>query len=135
MVFRFFKKTALLILLLLIISSCDNGKEDPSQPHVEPSPYTSLTWKLPGADATIPRFEAQGLALNGKLYVFGGFYTGDPILATLQSDVYDLMSNTWTPLAPLPEKLSHAGQAADGKFIYLAGGFVGDHPAVRLLPP
>ncbi len=86
-----------------------------------------LTWEASGADATISRFEAQGLALDAKLYVFGGFYN-DHIQATVQSDVYDPANNTWTQLAPLPEKLTHAGQATDGRFIYLAGGFVGDHP-------
>lgn len=87
----------------------------------------SLTWEAAGADATIPRFEAQGLTLDGKLYVFGGFYN-DRIQATLQSDVYDPATNTWTRLTPLPEKLTHAGQATDGRLIYLAGGFVGNHP-------
>ena len=85
------------------------------------------TWEQAGKDALIPRFEAQGLAVNGKLYVFGGFFNSK-IEATLQSDKHDPATNTWTPIAPLPEPVTHAGQATDGKFIYLAGGFVGDHP-------
>ena len=88
---------------------------------------TSLTWTQPGANAPIARYEAQGLAVDGKLYVFGGFYN-QKTQATVQSDRYDIKTDTWTPISPLPEKVTHAGQATDGRFIYLAGGFVGDHP-------
>ena len=89
-----------------------------------------ISWDNPGENAPIPRMEAQGLAVNGKLYVFGGFITAADrhLPATTQSHTYDLKTDTWTVLLPLPEKLTHAGQASDGNIIYLAGGFVGDHP-------
>ena len=127
LLFRVFEG-ALLIIFLLLISSCSDGKKDPPGRFVDPSQHTRLTWKTPGANATVPRFEAQGLGLNGKLYVFGGFFKDGPIHATSQADVYDLATDTWIPLAPVPEELTHAGQATDGEFIYLAGGFVGTHP-------
>lgn len=104
-----------LIGILLAASSCDDNT------------VSRLTWEKPGADAPLGLMEAQGLALNGKLYVFGGFYN-EPLDATLQSKVYDPATNTWTSLAPLPEDVTHAGQATDGKFIYLVGGFVGKYP-------
>ncbi|MBI3811108.1 MAG: hypothetical protein HY283_02725 [Nitrospirae bacterium] len=87
----------------------------------------SPTWAKPGANAPIARYEAQGLAVEGKLYVFGGFYN-QKTQATDQSDRYDIKTDTWTPISSLPDKITHAGQATDGRFIYLAGGFVGDHP-------
>lgn len=90
---------------------------------------TQLKWEAPGADAPLGRMEAQGLALKGKLYVFGGFFNR-PLHASVLSDVYDPASNTWTALAPLPIKLTHAGQATDDTFIYLAGGFEGDYPGM-----
>lgn len=73
------------------------------------------------------RFEAQGAAVGGKLYVLGGFYTGD-IQATSRSDAYDLASNTWTRIADMPEPLTHAAQVVDGSTIYVLGGYVGKHP-------
>ena len=120
-------KLTMVLATLLTGTSCGNQEEIPL-PSIPQSRLTTLTWENPGPDATVPRFEAQGLALHGKLYVFGGFYKQGPPQATVQSDAYHLQSDTWTPLAPLQEKLTHAGQATDGTFIYLAGGFVGDHP-------
>jgi len=87
----------------------------------------SITWLKPGEDATLPRYEAEGLAVGGKLYVFGGFYNGKT-QATVKSDRYDPKTDSWIPIASLPEKVTHAGQASDGRKIYLVGGFVGDHP-------
>ena len=82
-----------------------------------------------GAAAPLPRYEAQGLAVDGLLYVFGGFFTnaGGPT-ATSQAHVYDPAADLWSPLGDMPEPLTHAGQAADGPTVYVAGGFVGDDP-------
>ena len=128
MMHRFWRSTLVLATLLTGISCDTSVEKSPQKPTIAKSPYTTLIWDNPGADASVPRFEAQGLALHGKLYVFGGFHTEDPPKAIFQSDAYDPFMNTWTPLTPLPEKLTHAGQATDGTYIYLAGGFVGDHP-------
>src|SRR5205085_2798063 len=68
-----------------------------------------------------------GRAVNGKLYVFGG-YTNTSIEATARSDVYDPVTNAWRRLPDMPQALTHSGQAIDGRFIYLVGGFLGDHP-------
>jgi N-acetylneuraminic acid mutarotase len=40
--------------------------------------------------------------------------------------VYDPASNTWSRVADVPERISHAGVATDGVRIIFAGGFVGD---------
>ncbi|MEE8272767.1 MAG: kelch repeat-containing protein, partial [Alphaproteobacteria bacterium] len=85
-----------------------------------------FAWKN-GAAAPLPRYEAQGLAVNGLLYVFGGFFS-NAITATSQAHVYDPAADLWSPLSDMPEPLTHAGQAADGPTVYLAGGFVGDNP-------
>jgi N-acetylneuraminic acid mutarotase len=73
------------------------------------------------------RFESTGAAVNGKLYVFGGFFNGSAH-TTVRSDVYDPATNTWTPIADLPEHVTHVSQAVDGHLIYLAGGFEGNWP-------
>lgn len=85
-------------------------------------------WKV-GADNPAARYEAAGAAVNGKLYVFGG-YINEQIQATARVDVYNPASDKWTQLNDMPEVVTHAGQAVDGNFIYIAGGFVGNHPGL-----
>ncbi len=70
--------------------------------------------------------EAQGRAVNGKVYTFGGF---DPLKScctpTDRAYVYDPAANTWTPLPNFPQRgLTHAGIASDGAGIYVAGGYI-----------
>jgi len=77
------------------------------------------------ATAPLPRFEAMGETYDDKLYVFGGFKTDD-ITTTARAHRYDLASDKWTEIAPVPVPLTHAGTTSDGRYIYLAGGFVGD---------
>jgi N-acetylneuraminic acid mutarotase len=77
-------------------------------------------------DSPGPHYEAQGIAVGGRLFVFGGFNVG--AVVTPASYAFDLASDTWTTLTPMPEALTHAGQAADGTFVYIAGGFVGSSP-------
>jgi N-acetylneuraminic acid mutarotase len=86
---------------------------------------TTFSW-MRGTDNPQARFEGQGAAVNGKLYVFGGFdFAGN---AVRRSDVYDPANDTWTRIADMPENITHCGQAVDGGKIYLAGGFVGTFP-------
>ena len=79
------------------------------------------------ADAPISRYEAQGVAVNGRLYLFGGFFNGANH-TTVQMDLYDPQTNLWSQAADVPEPLTHAGHAVDGEMIYVVGGFVGNHP-------
>lgn len=85
----------------------------------------TFSWET-RAQATIPRYEAQGIAANGMLYVFGGFFTSHA--ATAQSNAYNPNTDTWLPISDTPELLTHSGQAVDGTTVYLAGGFIGNHP-------
>ena len=77
------------------------------------------------ATAPLPRFEAMGDAFDDKLFVFGGF-RNDDLTTTARSHMYDLASDKWSEIAQIPVPLTHAGAASDGRFIYLAGGFVGN---------
>ena len=63
------------------------------------------------------------------MFVFGG-YVNTSIQASARVDAFDPARNTWTRLRDMPEVVTHAGQAVDGNFIYIAGGFVGDHPGL-----
>jgi hypothetical protein len=84
----------------------------------------SFTWTTV-APAPEDRTEAAGGAVDGKLYVFGG-YVDRTFRPITRSDVYDPVTNTWSALAPMPRAITHAGTAMDGRSIYLAGGYAGD---------
>src|SRR5215208_3363283 len=89
---------------------------------------TLFAWST-GAPSPLGLFEAQGAAVGGKLYVVGGFTTCcSTILATAKVHAYDPAANAWQPLADMPEAITHGGTAVDGQTIYVAGGFVGNHP-------
>jgi N-acetylneuraminic acid mutarotase len=73
----------------------------------------------------IVRHEAMGLAVDGKLYAFGGYTYGQAsqYAPTKRSDVYNPVANTWTKLADMPNGLSHGGVTYIGRDIYIAGGY------------
>ncbi|MDB5330527.1 MAG: N-acetylneuraminic acid mutarotase [Phycisphaerales bacterium] len=71
--------------------------------------------------------EAQAEGVNGKLYVFGGYFTTTPdYQATTACEAYDPVANTWAQLAPMPVPSTHMGLASDGKYIYIAGAYTYD---------
>ncbi|PTL72416.1 hypothetical protein C1I63_05840 [Rathayibacter caricis DSM 15933] len=82
----------------------------------------TITW-LQRASAAIARAEAGGVAVGGKLYVFGGQFSG--VTQTLRSDRYDPATNSWTRLRDLPELITHAPVVADGTTLWILGGYVG----------
>ena len=99
------------------------GRLEPCAP-VEPTPtLTKISWE-DVADAPVAVTEAQGTAVGGKLYVFGGYTSWKTFCTTKRSDVYDPAANTWKRLPNLPEPWTHAGVAVDGDDIYLAGGYL-----------
>jgi N-acetylneuraminic acid mutarotase len=88
---------------------------------LEASAGNTITWTT-RASNPIARAEALRAVVDGKLHVFGGFQGDGP---SRRHDVFDPAANTWTRLADLPTRLSHAGVAVDGTNIYVAGGYVG----------
>ena len=103
--------------------STDTPSDTVTEPPLSLEP---LTW-TESTPSPVALYEAQGLALAGELYVFGGYYNRQ-IQATTNTYALNPASTTWRSLSPLPEPVTHAGQAAYGDDIYLAGGFIGDHP-------
>jgi N-acetylneuraminic acid mutarotase len=72
------------------------------------------------------RVESPTAAVNGKMYLFGGFVTG--LGASNEVDVYDPASDTWKRLKDMPTQVTHLNPAIDRGTIWLAGGFKGKHP-------
>jgi len=86
----------------------------------------AFSW-APAPDCALARSEAQGIGLGNKLYVMSGFYNAN-YEVTLQAEVYDVVANTWTPMANIPEAITHTGTVVDGDYLYIVGGYVGTHP-------
>src|SRR5438309_218839 len=58
-------------------------------------------------------------SVGGNVYGFGGIVNNTAITNAYK---YSLASNTWTPVAPLPEPRAWFSGTTDGTYIYLLGG-------------
>jgi len=94
-----------------------------------PATWTNVTWSTTFSQQ-YGVSEAQGLALGGKLYSFGGFDSAKSC-CTPTSRAYRMDPATgWTALAAMPAQngttfggVTHAGLTTDGTYIYWAGGY------------
>jgi N-acetylneuraminic acid mutarotase len=80
---------------------------------------TQGTWSQV-APMPAARFVFAACAINGVIYVFGGF---DSEIGAVQSSVskYDTVSNEWSTLAPMPYVCKcHSAQVLDG-LVYIVG--------------
>jgi hypothetical protein len=85
----------------------------------------ACSW-TPAANAPIARLESPSVVVDGRLIVFGGFMPN--LKATTRVDAYDPVLDSWSSLANMPTPVTHAGCALDDRTVWIAGGFVGDHP-------
>ncbi|MGE0062338.1 MAG: kelch repeat-containing protein [Xanthobacteraceae bacterium] len=67
-----------------------------------------------------PATDLAGVAVNGKLYLFGGL---DGIRPSGLAFEYDAATDSWTKKKPMPVNLHRFAVAAYGDRIYLFGGF------------
>jgi N-acetylneuraminic acid mutarotase len=74
--------------------------------------------RSPGPGLNAP----AAVALNGKIYLIGGFYT-DTNVPSADVHVYDTTTNRWSQAAPLPApRGGHAAVVRDGRIHVLGGG-------------
>ena len=85
-------------------------------------------WKK-GAPFPEPDEELYGVAVNGKLYVIGGWNEGKARGVNYE---YDPATDKWTKKQPMPRLTHHAALAVAKGKIYVMGGFVA--PSDTLLP-
>jgi Kelch motif protein/galactose oxidase-like protein len=120
-----------LLVLLALAAAC--GDDEDSSPKSTPtasrsaSPLTSTpdapgdTWETLAPMPT-PRTEVAVAALDGLIYVIGGF-EGDGS-ASDKVEVYDPATDTWSEAAPLPEARHHAAATGlGGPRVWVIGGF------------
>lgn len=86
-------------------------------PQVAPAEWTNHA-PLPTA-----RTEVAAAALDGAIYVAGGYAADGSTLAVIER--YDPVTNQWTTVAPLPEGRNHMGLATLGGRLYAVGGYSG----------
>jgi len=83
--------------------------------------FDGRTWRDEGS---IPRpglNAPAAVALNGKIYLIGGFYT-DTNVPSADVHVYDTTTKTWSKAAPLPEPRGSPAAVAFGGKLYAIGG-------------
>jgi DNA-binding CsgD family transcriptional regulator len=79
-------------------------------------------WRT-GQNKPLPVANIGAVALNGQVIVPGGYTSAGAPTAVVEA--YDLISDTWTPLAPLPApRFAQALSTYDGK-VYVFGGWDG----------
>jgi N-acetylneuraminic acid mutarotase len=70
------------------------------------------------------RFEANGVVVDGELWVMGGFSASN-LQVTRRIDIYDPVSDGWRAGPELPGAETHIAVVALGQDIIIAGGFAG----------
>jgi len=91
----------------------------------EEGPPGSLTgtWTTRAALSLGPRQEMGVAALQGKVYVVGGFDGNGAAIATVEA--YDPATDGWTQRSSLPAPLHHVNVAAVGDRLYVVGALSG----------
>ena len=69
-----------------------------------------------------PRQETAVVAVDGKVYVIGGYTDTASLVATVEA--YDPANDTWSDVADVPDRLHHANAAVAGGKIYVLGYLV-----------
>jgi Kelch motif len=80
------------------------------------------------AEATmpVPRSEVAGAVVDGKIAVAGGFLADGR--SSRRVDLYDPARDRWSRLPDLPLAVNHAMAAADGRRLYIVGGYGASGP-------
>jgi len=111
------------------------GSLDPDRKAVQEFDPVAGTWatKLPMPTARAAQY--SGVEVAGKIYVIGGRTGGVPQSGgeLTANEVYDVATNTWSTLAPIPIAVSDAAAEAFNNKIYVFGGFTAGPGARNLV--
>ena len=89
----------------------------------DPTRAAGSRWQTETAALSLARFAHGTIAVDGKIYAFGGLETWeDEEVYTASGEIFDPASGTVTSMAPMPIPLARFGTATDGRFIYAVGG-------------
>lgn len=114
------RTTQLLLLIAAIASACGGGGgtagPEPA-PEPAPPPLPAGWTRLADMPAGVAKFGVT--ALNGRLYVLGGYDTRATVW------VYDIASNTWSAGPALPRATDNVAAAATVDRVWAIGGEAG----------
>lgn len=110
----------LLLALTMGLASCQSSRT--AMPRLAPD-RSGSRWRVMAALPNA-RQEVGVAALEGKLYVLGGFsIMGAAITSTVE--VYDPKLDSWSLSLPLPRPLHHVNAAAAGGRLFVVGALTG----------
>jgi N-acetylneuraminic acid mutarotase len=90
------------------------------------APQAATPWTT-FAPMVFPRYEPGAILVGRRLFVLGGFRNRD-IETTDRVDILRLDDGAWESGSPMPLPLTHFNPVLRGDTLWIAGGFVGDHP-------
>ena len=126
---------AALTVGLLLSTACSESGPDatasatPTSPTADDRPQRSQAdsdqdqWRSLAPLAAGPRQETAVVALDGEVWVLGGFDARGAVVRTVE--VYDPASDSWRGGPDLPLPLHHANVAVTGGKLYVVGFLVG----------
>jgi N-acetylneuraminic acid mutarotase len=108
-----------LVGLVMLLAGCIGATTESAAPIDQTAPGTWTVF----APLRSPRQEVAVAALNGYVFVIGGFGEGAEPVDTVE--MYDPRENRWAPRASLPVPLHHTAAAVAADRLFVVGGFTG----------
>lgn len=102
----------------------DTGASGAGSSSTLPDAGPTFSW-TEAAPCPVARFEANGVVIDGELWVMGGFISS-ALDVTRRVDIYDPNADSWRPGPELPDAETHVGVVGVGSDIVLVGGFNGN---------
>jgi N-acetylneuraminic acid mutarotase len=125
------QRKLLFFVFLLLFSTFPAQTTDDDTRGISPTCDIVLSSWREGAKPPANHIEGATAVVNKKLYLFGGFRDSSLNVST-GVDVYNPATDQWETASnsrrPMPTGISHFTAAVDGKWVWIAGGFVGKHP-------
>ena len=121
------RKLWALVPFVMACSSPSSPTETPPQ-----GPPKPLTWSV-AAPCPLARFEANGVIVDGELWVMGGFVSAS-LEVTRRIDIYNPTADSWRKGPDLPGAETHIAAVTLNRDIVVAGGFSGNFSFSSRLP-
>lgn len=109
--------------LALAMAACGGEAAAPDAGDAASACLLATPWAIAPDVPTGPIQETAAVALDGKVYVLGGFNAALGVVADVQ--IFDPSSCRWSSGPALPRPVHHANVAAVGDAIYVVGAMEG----------
>lgn len=110
-----------IVAALALVAACGDDGAGTSDAALDAGEVAGWSSGTPVARGAIQ--ETAAVAVDGKIYVIGGFDDDEGIVAHVQ--IYDTATGTWSDGPDLPRPIHHANAATDGTTIFVGGALSG----------